>query len=151
MTALDVPIATSRACRSSSDPPHVPAIKKTSSDSPPARDGTKQLHVIFTVEEEELLLRPVVPHHFLCLRVAQQRRQTNAFTPDGIYSWTCRASYTSQAFPFWENYSDEKRFNLDVRRDVLSQAPPGAPFGRAYQPLEPRARHRKPEPTFFSS
>ena len=100
MTALDVPIFTPRACRSSSDPPHVPVIKKHPATVLLHEMGPDSFTWYSRSRRKNSCSSPVVPHHFLCLSVAQQPRQTNAFSPDGIYSWTCGA-FTSQTSPFW--------------------------------------------------
>ena len=119
MTALDVSIFTPRACRSSSDPPHVPVINPTSSDSPTTRDGTRQLHVVFTVEEEELLLQPRCSSP---LPVSQCRPTASADErlPARWHLFMDLRSIHVPDVSFLDN-SDEKSFNLDVRRDVLSQ------------------------------
>ena len=100
--------------------PHVEAIKNIQRQSSRTRWDRAASRSIHGRGGRTPAPAPLFPHHFLSLIVAQPR-QTNAFPPDGSYSWTCGA-FTSQTSPFWEDYSDDKSFNLDVRRDVRSQA-----------------------------
>ena len=58
--------------------------RRSSHDSPPARDENGQLHAVLSIDGEELLLWVVVAHHLLTLRVAQQPEQTAVFAVDGI-------------------------------------------------------------------
>ena len=62
----------------------LPFQGKGSQDSPPARDDNGPLHVVFSVDEEELLLWAITLL-LVSLRVAQQPEQTAAFAIDGIH------------------------------------------------------------------
>ena len=124
MTALDMPSLTSRECRSSLDPPHIPSIKCLQRQSSRA-----QLHAVLAVDEEELLFRPVVAHHFLSLSVAQHPQQTNTLRRCG--------AFTSKPSPSGNSTTGMKKsLNLDVRRDVLSQSRPGALVVRSTELLK---------------
>ena len=112
MTALDVPIFTPRACRSSSDPPHVPVIKRHPATVLLHEMGPGSFTWYSRSRRKNSCSSPVVPHHFLCLSVARLPARWHLFMD-------LRSIHVPDV-SFLDN-SDDKSFNLDVRRDVLSQ------------------------------